>query len=103
MIVGMRTLLALAFVLGACGGDDVEPQFETVSCLNNWGSGYPNCQQACQIPPEPPSGQADSCDVGFTVHNGETIQGTCGVTFDWEGIEGCCKGDGDTIFFVQCD
>ncbi len=106
-------LVALAAFL-ACSGDDtgttdakvtIDPAVahEVVACdTASWqvaNPGQPDgytCERACQVYV---THSGPSCTVNCP---GKPIPNQCQSTFEYEGLTGCCYGDGMPFKFCEC-
>lgn len=96
----MRALV-LAFVLGACGGDDGEPVdiHAFADCDDAWmRNGYSDCENACVNSSVALLASGAAC----TAHTSNGAV-SCGKTFEFEGVTGCCVSSAPRVLFGECD
>jgi hypothetical protein len=89
----MKSLLLGLVLLAACGGGDSDPH--TLGTCEGWTDNQGNpftgmCEAACS---KPPPVTAETCDTVARLN--------CAL-FDFDGTDGCCVQDGDTIRFYDC-
>ncbi len=107
-LVGMRHLWALVFVM-ACADPDVDPRHRLGECDDSWvtdpAQRVPKqCEAACTAPPA--TIEPTRCSI---VDSPRTVLGECVMTFEVEGVRGCCLstltygGDSFDIRFYECD
>jgi hypothetical protein len=88
----MRSLLLSLVVLAACGGSK-DPH--VVGACEGWTDNAGNpfngmCEAACTKPPP------------VTTLTCDTVARLNCARFDFDGTDGCCVDDGDTIRFYEC-
>lgn len=86
-------LLSILLALTACGSDPADPHVLGVceGWVDNQGNEFSGmCEAACT---RQPASTGETCD---------TVAGLNCAAFDFDGIDGCCIVQGDTIRFVEC-